>query len=197
LAQDLLLALRRRTHVKVLGPVRDASGASEAVSSGSIDVVVVDLDRVGGDGPNVVRDLARSVPVLVACDAAHPQLIDAFGVGARGVVPADRDPTMLIDAIRRAVRGELVLPEGSLGFLMRHLDRPQPSAGVLTSRERQVLCLFAKGASTTEVATDLGISSATVQSHVKSLLAKLGVHSKMEAVRVAWREGLAQVPVGA
>jgi DNA-binding NarL/FixJ family response regulator len=60
----------------------------------------------------------------------------------------------------------------------------------LTRRETEILRSLAGGRTTTEVADALGISALTVQSHVKSILAKLGVHSKIEAVTIAWRYGL-------
>jgi two-component system, NarL family, nitrate/nitrite response regulator NarL len=63
----------------------------------------------------------------------------------------------------------------------------------LTARERQILASLAEGASTSEVAVGLGISRLTVQSHVKSILAKLGVHSKVEAVTLAWRHGIVEI----
>ncbi len=69
--------------------------------------------------------------------------------------------------------------------------------GSLTPREIEVLELLAAGSSTHEIASSLGISATTVQSHVKNLLAKLGVHSKVEAVRLAWRSGAVATPVGA
>ena len=59
-----------------------------------------------------------------------------------------------------------------------------------------MLRLIAEGVGTSELARALGIAPATVQSHVKNLLAKLGVHSKVEAARVAWRVGIAGVPAG-
>ena len=61
----------------------------------------------------------------------------------------------------------------------------------LTPREREILQTLAGGASTAEVAEAFGISPLTVQSHVKNILAKLGVHSKVDAVRIAWRHGVA------
>jgi NarL family two-component system response regulator LiaR len=78
------------------------------------------------------------------------------------------------------------------------LDR---SAGAkvdaLTRREREVLALLADGQTTQEVADALSISVMTVQSHVKNVLAKLGVHSKVEAIRFAWRSGALSMPMGA
>ena len=63
----------------------------------------------------------------------------------------------------------------------------------LTARETEILRAMAAGDATGEIAKTLGISSLTVQSHVKNILAKLGVHSKIEAVTMAWRNGLATV----
>ena len=63
----------------------------------------------------------------------------------------------------------------------------------LTARETEILRALASGETTGEIADDLRISPLTVQSHVKSILAKLGVHSKIEAVTMAWRFGLASV----
>ena len=60
----------------------------------------------------------------------------------------------------------------------------------LTGRETEILALLADGMSTRDVAERLDISPLTVQSHVKNILAKLGVHTKVEAVRIAWRHGL-------
>ena len=67
----------------------------------------------------------------------------------------------------------------------------------LTRREREILSLLAQGRTTNDIAHTLSISVLTVQSHVKNLLAKLGVHSKVEAIRYAWRSGELEIPVGA
>jgi DNA-binding CsgD family transcriptional regulator len=113
------------------------------------------------------------------------------------VLPAERDRS-LIDVFRRALSGELVLPADELTRLVHRLTAPgrdrvrgAEGLGSLTPRERDILQTLAAGASTTEVAEAFGISPLTVQSHVKNILAKLGVHSKVEAVRIAWRHGLA------
>jgi DNA-binding CsgD family transcriptional regulator len=67
----------------------------------------------------------------------------------------------------------------------------------LTVREREILRSLAEGRSTSQIGTDLGISALTVQTLLKSILAKLGVHSKIEAITLAWRDGLAPVPTSA
>jgi DNA-binding NarL/FixJ family response regulator len=132
--------------------------------------------------------------------------VDALSAGASGILPARRDRS-LIDVFRRALAGELVLPSEELSVLVERLAAPggrdrmaADAVSSLTNREREILRTFAAGASTADVAEAFGISPLTVQSHVKNILAKLGVHSKVEAVRIAWRHGLgapAQSPTGA
>jgi DNA-binding NarL/FixJ family response regulator len=121
----------------------------------------------------------------------------ALAAGACGVLPTEREPGQLVAAFRRALAGELVLPVAELPnvgdrlWRARALRTEYALLGSLTSREREILAALAQGATTAELAAELGISSATVQTHVKNVLAKLGVHSKVEAVGTAWRAGLA------
>ena len=71
------------------------------------------------------------------------------------------------------------------------MSATRPGSASLTSRENEILQALCDGKSTNEVAGAFGISRMTVQSHVKNILSKLGVHSKIEAVTLAWRYGLA------
>lgn len=203
LTQGLLLALPRRGHVRVLGPVPDASTALAAIVDGLVDVVVVDLDRADGLGIAIVtalRDAHEAARILVAARHEGPDtaaLASALAAGARGVLPDERDAHSLIDAFRRVRAGELVLPARTLPSLVDRLRDQRPAArddrallASLTGRESEILSLLADGMSTQDVAVRLHISPLTVQSHVKNILAKLGVHTKVEAVRIAWRHGL-------
>jgi DNA-binding NarL/FixJ family response regulator len=199
LAQGLLLGLPPRGPVRVLGPVADAPEALELLRDGGADVVVVDIDRTDGRGTEVVRAIRGGdarVRVLASGGAGDPQTATrALAAGACGVLPPQRDRS-LIDVFRRALSGELVLPAEALPRLVDRLRSERPELdetgrlATLTPREREILRSLAGGMATGEVAQTLGISPLTVQSHVKNVLAKLGVHTKVEAVRVAWRHGL-------
>ena len=201
LTQGLLLALPRRGHVRVLGPVPDVSSAREAIDAGLVDVIVVGLDREDGMGVAIVaalRDADDGARILVATRDESPEtVVVALAAGARGVLPTERDAHPLIDAFRRARAGELVLPARDLPLLVDRLrERAVPGRderallASLTHRESEILALLSDGSSTRDVAERLDISPLTVQSHVKNILAKLGVHTKVEAVRIAWRHGL-------
>ena len=125
LTQGLLLALPRRGHVRVLGPVPDVSSAREAIDAGLVDVIVVGLDRDDGMGVAIVaalRDADDGARILVATRDESPEtVVVALAAGARGVLPTERDAHPLIDAFRRARAGELVLPARDLPLLVDRL----------------------------------------------------------------------------
>ncbi len=96
----------------------------------------------------------------------------------------------LVDGIRRAARGELVIAPRFLPSMARRAAGVRPAAAELSRRELEVLQLLSKGTSTGEMAAALHISVNTVRNHVNRILAKLGVHSRLEAVHVAVQRGL-------
>jgi DNA-binding NarL/FixJ family response regulator len=200
LTRDLLLALRRRAGFSVLGPVADEASAIETLSKERCDIVVVDLDRADERGVAVVTSIRNAADVRVMAATRHPAspLIElALAAGACGVLPTELQATHLVGAFRRALAGELVLPVDELPTLVESLWQARARRNehaliaTLTGREREILSALAEGGTTPQIAGDLGISPATVQTHVKNVLGKLGVHSKVEALGTAWRAGLA------
>jgi DNA-binding NarL/FixJ family response regulator len=199
-AQNLLLALRRRTGFQILGPVPDDTAALELLAEAQADIVVVQLDRLDGRGVAIVSAIRSQTQIRVMAATRHPAapVVElALAAGACGVLPTDREPSSLVSAFRRAAAGELVLPADDRPLLVDQLQEArtrrnrQDLLTTLTERERQVIGAIASGATTTGIALELGISPATVQTHVKNILRKLEVHSKVEAVGVAWRGGVA------
>jgi DNA-binding NarL/FixJ family response regulator len=199
LAQDLLLALRRRPGLEVLGPVADEADALRLLSETLVDIVVVGIDRADERGVALItalRDVSDIRVMAATRHVASPLVELALAAGACGVLPTEREPAHLMAAFRRALAGELVLPVAELPTLVDRLWRARARhtehtlLATLTAREREILAALADGATTSELAAELGISPATVQTHVKNVLGKLGVHSKVEAVGTAWRAGL-------
>jgi DNA-binding NarL/FixJ family response regulator len=198
LSQDLVRSLRRRSALEILGPMPDEAAATEVLDAAPIDIVVVQLDRGDGRGVAIVSAIrgARDVRVMAATRYPASPLVElALAAGACGVLPSARDASQLISSFRRALAGELVLPITELPSLVDRVRQAQVRRtehallDTLTAREREILAALADGASTVEIAAQFGISRATVQTHVKNLLGKLGVHSKVEAVGTAWRAG--------
>ncbi|MGI8615198.1 MAG: LuxR C-terminal-related transcriptional regulator [Actinomycetota bacterium] len=199
LAQGLVLALRRRPGSGVFGPVADEAIALRALAETSVDIVVVGIDRADGQGVALVAALRNACGIRVMAATRHvasPLVELVLAAGACGVLPLEREPAHLVAAFRRAIAGELVLPVADLPTLVDRLWQARARRSehtllaTLTGREREILAALADGATTSELAEELGISPATVQTHVKNILSKLGVHSKVEAVGTAWRAGL-------
>jgi DNA-binding NarL/FixJ family response regulator len=190
--------------VFVIGPVDDADEAAARCGDGSVDLAIVDLDRADERGLEVVgslRDACDGARVLVMTDRDGAELVaGALGAGACGFLSKSTGAEDVVQTFRRAIAGELVLPAVDLAVMIRSLDRRgggvgngvtnEARLGSLTSRENEILQALCDGRSTNEVAGTFGISRMTVQSHVKNILSKLGVHSKIEAVTLAWRYGL-------
>jgi len=184
--------------VQLLGRVSDADSALRALDVEPINLILVDLDRVDGDGietVRIIREGAERARVLGLTEEHGPDLAaSALAAGACGVVSPEPNGESMLSAFRRALAGELVLPAIHLPSLVDRLrgSKEASAAGrleCLTGREIEILKALADGSSTLEIARSLGIRPMTVQSHVKNILAKLGVHSKVEAVTLAWRLG--------
>jgi len=171
------------------------------------DVIVVDLDRDDDRGlATLVRvcETVDDVRVLAATGEQDPEIGSAVvTAGASGLILSNGSPAEIVDGLLRAVDGELVLPDEHLASLVDRLrmvreERVEAAAiASLTPRELQVLHSLAGGLGTGDIAALLGITPLTVQSHVKNVLTKLGVHSKVEAVRLAWRCGAVAMPASA
>jgi len=200
LADSLSRTLRGRGSVQIRGPVQDPDEAAAAFDEGSVDLALIDIDRAGDEGIRWIGIMRRAIDrariLVMTEDESAEMLAGALGAGACGFVPRRMPAEELLRALRRAVDGELVIPVTELHRVVRRLHRGgvdvtnEERIASLTTREREVLLALTDGLPTLEVAARLGISVMTVQSHVKSILAKLGVHSKVEAVTLAWRAGL-------
>ena len=166
------------------------------------NLVLVDLalpDRSGLSVGQAILEQAPSTIVLALTALDDPQLVkQILRAGFRGYVTKDCPVSQLREAITQAIQGRVVVAVPS----RRGGGRSQGSkkegvallVGQLTPRERQVLALLAKGASSVDMARDLGISPNTLRTHVQSVLTKLQVHSRLEAASFAVRNEL--VPDG-
>jgi NarL family two-component system response regulator LiaR len=203
LTHDLTLACRH-SGVSVLGPVRNVAEAHAAAAEIPVDVLAVEL---AGPSIQTVREANEAlggVRILVVTGDLDPEVgASVIAAGAAGLMARSEDERRVPDLLQRAALGELILPATHLAALVElvRVSRVDSVDGsridALTRREREVLALLADGHTTQEVSQALSISVMTVQSHVKNVLAKLGVHSKVEAIRFAWRSGALSMPASA
>ena len=155
---------------------------------------LVQDDRPGMIGQLIAVSASTKVLVLGAEPDTDDGVLAALQGGASAYVHKSRAVTALTTAISRVLRGEIVVdvPKAASGRRPAPLDDMQRLAAFLTTRERECLRLLVDGLDTTRMATALGVSPATVRTHVQSLLIKLGVHSRLEAASLAVRYRLVE-----
>jgi DNA-binding NarL/FixJ family response regulator len=195
-----LVALLRESGVSVVGEASSGPEAVEVTLRERPDVVLMDLNLPGFDGIEAVRRLAEAasaIPVMVlTLETDESIVVDALTAGAAGYLLKDAVIDEVLAGIRAAVSGESLLSPRVARGLVRRLQEegaaPAPSVAALTERERRVLALMADGQGNAEIAATLFISQSTVKSHVSSVLGKLGVGNRVQAVVRAHRDGLLQ-----
>jgi len=174
------------------------SEAEAVVAAGRVrpDLILVGLNLSDGHGLDAgvaILERSPSSTIVAMAESASLSLAqDADRAGFHGYVTKDSGIAPLVEALRLVTLGT-ALPElpGSWSGEVADRRPPEPRPwGSLTSREREILVLLAQGIATRDIAVLLHIAPHTVRSHVQSLMSKLGVHSRLEAVASARRRGL-------
>ena len=198
------MILESVSHLSVVGEASDGREALHAVRGLLPDVVLMDLRMSGVDGVQATRqilDWARPLGHTVRILALTTFDLDEYAVealraGASGFLLKDIPPIELISAVDRVADGSAVV---SPAVLRRLLDRfvpllpaarPESGPGPLSTREHEVLGLVARGWSNAEIAAHLVLGETTVKSHVGSILTKLGLRDRVQAVVYAYENGL-------
>src|SRR5919202_1232033 len=173
--------------------VLDAENADAALADRSgrhPDVVVIDPSPAGADVEKLVGDLRRTLnsAIVVFTGNGGPRLLaDALKAGVKGYVRKDSPPEDLGRAIQPAQSREFYVdPALSSSIVLEEGDR------TLTVRQREILQMLADGMQTDAVARQLGLSTETVRTHTKRILAKLQADTRTQAVAIAIRNGLIQ-----
>lgn len=193
------IAIDLQPDLTLAGLASTVEEALEVVRDSVPDVVLMDVRLPGPDGIEGVRrikDLQPQVRVLVLTGFADAEaMARAALAGASGFFPKERPVTEILQAIRTASDGGIVVEPSTLASVLARVQEPHassmaPPALHLTEREREVLALLAQGMDPRAIARMLGISVNTSRGHLKSLMTKLGAHSQLEAVVEAMRLGL-------
>ncbi|MBZ9611820.1 two-component system response regulator NarL [Rheinheimera maricola] len=182
-----LLALEDELEV-----IAEASSGLEAIPLAvelDPDLIILDLNMQGMDGIATLKRLrdegVTSRIVMLTVSDADEDVVNAISNGADGYLLKDSDPELLLEHIKRSLTGKMVLSEAITQVLASALRRPavKPPAELnsLTNREHEILSFIAKGLSNKLIARELNISDGTVKVHVKHLLKKLGLRSRVEA----------------
>ena len=191
--EGLRMFLERDPDLEVVGEAADGAEALEQARQMRPDVVIMDLLMPVMDGIAATQAIRRELPeteVLALTSVLESaSVVEAIRAGAIGYLLKDTRAAELRKAIKAAAAGQVQLsPQASAHLLgaIRTPELPEP----LTPREMDVLRLLAQGQSNKEIARALHLVEETVKSHVRHILAKLGVQSRTQAVLAAIRLGI-------
>ncbi len=180
--------LERRMRGATVSDAETVDAALEAATDGGPDVIVVDPWRPGVDVKHTVAALQQhsAAPIVVfTSDGGARLLSQALDAGVKGYVRKDSPPEDLVRAIEAASAGDFYVDPGLSSSLM--LENGERN---LSARQREILQMLADGMQTDAVAGRLGLSTETVRTHTKRILAKLEASTRTEAVAIGLRHGL-------
>ena len=199
-AEGLSSLLADYPDLAVVGCVGSVAGVDAVTGENSPDVAVIDFhlpDGTGADAADRIRAHSSSTAtVFLSADDSDELLLAAIEAGASSFLLKSATGKQIVDAIRSATGGETLISAGTItGVLAREREsarqhaRQEELLGRLTWREQEILALMIQGDDNRAMAKRLNISYATIRTHVRSILGKLGASSQLEAVAKATQWG--------
>jgi two-component system nitrate/nitrite response regulator NarL len=207
LTDSLSMVVERDGQLRfVAPPVHDPERALELCGEHFPDVVLMDVEfkKGGMSGIEATRRIKEASPATkVVIMTAHDDerlLVEAVEAGASGFLGKDEPADEVLRSVKAAAEGEVLIDPATLARLLHQVTKEREQTrevqalfATLTDREWDILRHLARGRRNDDVAATLFISPQTVHTHVRNLLGKLGVHSKLEAVALAVRHGKIEV----
>ncbi|WP_318151938.1 response regulator transcription factor [Nocardioides cavernae] len=202
--RGLIMLLGGDIDIEVVGEAADGITATELAITTAPDVILLDVRMPRRTGVEACRAIKEAVPatkiIMLTVSDEEADLYESVKNGAAGYLLKDSSIEEVAQAIRVVNEGQsLISPSMAVKLIdeFKQMSKPEREQGPalrLTERELEVLRLVAKGLNNREVAKELFISENTVKNHVRNILEKLQLHSRMEAVMYAMREKLLDLP---
>lgn len=197
-----LMELLERRGIKVVAAIGCGHEGIQAAKDTIYDLILLDIRMQHMNGRETLVQLRKSgvkVPIVMLTTSQDDEdVVDALRNGAQGYLLKDMEPDELVAALYDILKGETVVAKELAGALARAIKKGDPPTKIaspfseLTPRETQILEHLAAGQSNKVIARELGIADGTVKLHVKAILRKLGVSSRVEAAVIAVEQGLAK-----
>ena len=192
LRAGLVTLIEAQPDMKVVAQAGDGHEAVTIFLREPPDVGVLDLRMPGLGGIEVVAAIRAVLPrarlMILTSYASDEDIYQALRAGARGYLLKDATGEQLIECLREVYQGRTCIPPAIAAKLAERVGTVE-----LTTREREVLGLIAKGKGNREIGSSLAVTEGTVKVHVNNILTKLGVASRTEAVNIAVRRGLVRI----
>ncbi|RVX45079.1 DNA-binding NarL/FixJ family response regulator [Nonomuraea polychroma] len=189
------LILDAQPDMTVVAEAADGRTAIDTAKAIRPDVVLADIRMPGADGIEVTRALAGTgIRVVIVTTFGLDEYVHAaLGNGADGFILKRSGPTLLIEAIRAAMNGDMLIsPQLTVRLLReRGLPREMPNV-VLTEREDEIVAMVAYGQTNAEIAAELFLSPGTVKNHIASIQRKTGARNRVAIAAWAWATGRAE-----
>jgi DNA-binding NarL/FixJ family response regulator len=185
-ADGLTALLNDQRDITVVGNVGSVADSAAKAAELLPDIVLLDFrlnDGTGADAAAAIRRVAPNAKhIFLTREDSDVARFAALESGASGFIHKSRAATEVVDAIRKVAEGGTLITPSAIATLLNRRRQTEAQRESLTAREKEVLRLMAEGVSSRDIASKLGISYATVRTHIRSLDAKLGVHSKVQAI---------------
>jgi DNA-binding NarL/FixJ family response regulator len=185
-ADGLTALLNDQKDITVVGNVGSVAESAPAAAESQPDIVLVDFrlnDGTGADAAAAIRRVApKAKHIFLTREDSDVARFAALESGASGFIHKSKAAGEVVDAIRKVAAGGTLITPNSIAALLNRRRETDTQRESLTPREKEVLRLMAEGLASRDIADKLGISYATVRTHIRSLDAKLGVHSKVQAI---------------
>lgn len=195
-----LQGLLEQRNIEVIAAIADGDEGIRLAQEEKPDVILLDLRMPDNSGLDILSKIRKSnidIPVTILTTSNEEQdLREALKRGAQGYLLKDMEPDELVSALRDIVKGKNVVAQNMTDVLTRMAqgkpteNKADSAFADLTPRETEILSLLAEGQSNKVIARNLGISDGTVKLHVKAILRKLKIHSRVEAAVIAVEKGL-------
>ncbi len=203
---SLGIVIRQEPDFELLGAAETLSAARNLIRENLPNVLLLDVALPDGNGLDLVDFVKNVSPqtqiVVLTSLTDESTLMRAIDSGVSGFISKSSPLTELLSAIRNAAQGEIVIPASLLVGLLIRMPRDRAAAyreeqgwERLTVREQEILEMLAMGKTGDDIANELHIALLTVRTHIRNILSKLGVHSRLEAVAFGLKEGLIKPPI--
>ena len=203
--RGLEMVLEQEADIEVVGEAGDGTQAVQRAVETAPDIVLMDVRMPRGSGIEACRSIKAAVPsakiIMLTISDEEADLYEAIKAGATGYLLKEISIEEVASAVRAVQNGQSLISPSMASKLLTEFatmvkradDREQLPTPRLTDREMEVLRLVARGLNNRDIAKELFISENTVKNHVRNILEKLQLHSRMEAVVYAVREKLLEI----